>query len=48
MLRRLEEQTIYKNLNLSQENNDEWIDFSERFLIEALHPELFSKCIFII
>lgn len=43
MLRRLEEQPIYRNLNLSQENNDEWIDFAERYMIEALHPELFSK-----
>lgn len=43
MLRRLEEQPIYRNLNLTQENNDEWIDFAERYLIEALHGELFSK-----
>ena len=43
MLRRLEEQAVYRQLNLSQENNDEWIDFAERYMIEALHPELFSK-----
>ena len=43
MLRRLEEQMIYRNLNLTQENNEEWIDFAERYLIEALHLELFSK-----
>lgn len=43
MLRRLEDLPVYRNLNLSQENNDEWIDFAERYLIEALHTELFSK-----
>ena len=43
MLRRLEERPIYRNLNLTQENNKEWIDFAERYLIESLHPELFSK-----
>jgi len=43
MLRRLEELPIYRNLNLTQENNEEWIDFAESYLIGALHSELFSK-----